>query len=102
MSRKHGDALPGSPVCGSHIHAKCLLPPGEQPAQISLAARHPCPESHSVPGTAAEVSSPVALQEDMLYENMSRVMAQYRGQLPVFADDIQGIAAVVIAGEPCR
>eukprot|EP00891_Asterochloris_glomerata_P000579 jgi/Astpho2/579/e_gw1.00013.23.1_t len=36
--------------------------------------------------------------EDMLYENMSRVMAQYRGQLPVFADDIQGIAAVVIAG----
>ncbi len=43
-----------------------------------------------------------ALQEDMLYENMSRVMAQYRGQLPVFADDIQGIAAVVIAGEPCR
>jgi malate dehydrogenase (oxaloacetate-decarboxylating)(NADP+) len=36
--------------------------------------------------------------EDMQYENMSRIMAQYAGFLPVFADDIQGMAAVVIAG----
>ena len=60
--------------------------------------------SHPVAGAAAEITTPFVspLQEDMLYENMSRVMAQYRGQLPVFADDIQGIAAVVIAGEPCH
>jgi hypothetical protein len=36
--------------------------------------------------------------EDMQYENMSKTMAQYSGNFPVFSDDIQGLAAVVIAG----
>lgn len=36
--------------------------------------------------------------EDMQYENMSKTMAQYSGIFPIFSDDIQGLAAVVIAG----
>lgn len=36
--------------------------------------------------------------EDMQYENMSKTMAQYSGSIPIFSDDIQGLAAVVIAG----
>ena len=36
--------------------------------------------------------------EDMQYENMSKTMAQYSNNCPIFADDIQGLAAVVIAG----
>lgn len=36
--------------------------------------------------------------EDMQYENMSKTMAQYSGSFPIFSDDIQGLAAVIIAG----
>lgn len=36
--------------------------------------------------------------EDMQYENMSKTMAQYSGIFPIFSDDIQGLAAVIIAG----
>jgi malic enzyme len=38
--------------------------------------------------------------EDLTYENASKVLNMYRTDLPCFNDDIQGIAAAVLAGEP--
>ncbi|EIE23960.1 NADP-dependent malic enzyme [Coccomyxa subellipsoidea C-169] len=36
--------------------------------------------------------------EDMSYANLSRLFNQYRGSLACFSDDVQGTAAVVLAG----
>jgi hypothetical protein len=36
--------------------------------------------------------------EDLTYENASKVLNMYRTDLPCFNDDIQGMAAAVLAG----
>ncbi|KAK9818384.1 hypothetical protein WJX72_011776 [[Myrmecia] bisecta] len=36
--------------------------------------------------------------EDMNYDNLTKLISRYRGTFPCFSDDVQGTAAVVLAG----
>jgi hypothetical protein len=93
------------PTMASAQHRRA--PPPNSPQLLPFSARShgpapnlptPCPAS--TPTLRRYGNTTLVHFEDLTYENASKVLNMYRTELPCFNDDIQGMAAAVLAGGP--